>query len=129
MILTAESGSISIRDPELGETYTPKLNIKIKTALSGQRWGYALPTDTTVIEWNLDHLSREKVVELFGFLHATRGQDVTVKIMKRPKTDPETYEIWLGKILTNPINTAQTGRFQSNITLSFEGKKTGEADA
>lgn len=129
MILQCENKIITLRDPQKGETYTPDLNIKVKVSMNGQRWGYALPSDFVNIQWEFRNISRQKINELFDFINYVRSKEVQVKLLKRPKTTQEKYEVWKGKILTNPTTSTAEQSFDNTFNLSFNGKLVGEAGA
>lgn len=120
LIMQSEGDIITMRSPNFGDSYKLHLNVKTRYSMSAELWSWATPLDTILQTLNFSNLSRDKVNELAQFLENTSAK--TINLQKQTDTG-QVLESWIGKIMTNPLNSSHQGRSKSDLSLQFEGKR------
>jgi hypothetical protein len=112
---TSNSLSVSLRNPELGDSSTLNLNITNKKAMDGTRWAYASPSNSEILELNFVGHNRNKVLEMENFIKECMGNNVLF-------VDPEGVS-WLGQIINTNFNSIHAGPRNNTFSITFEGTK------
>lgn len=111
--------SIVVPSPLLDDTENLISNIKLNRNMEGEAYTYIKTSKSRLLKYTFI-LDRLKGLEFEAFLDAYNGSNIKMQNWKG--------EIWKVKVITNPIDFVQTGRYEpgsdrTDVNLEFEGIK------
>jgi hypothetical protein len=112
-------GSVSLKNPELGDLEVYKFRPKIHTTIDGSVYAYRNTVLTRRLELQFNKLSAQDKTNLIVFSHTYAGQDV--------KFTDWLGRIWRGRLLNETLEFVQTKNF-FQVKLEFDGKFQGQAE-
>ena len=132
--MSAMSGSVTLRNPDLGDSDSFNVKSRFLRSMGGNIYGYRFtpPDSTLLLRWSFLNVTDR--ADLFAFLKDTVGEEVTL-LMEYNTAAPtlanptplQNTLTWVGKIISDPFEFQTTGRHGDTcievgtITLQFRG--------
>lgn len=117
MRLRYQDKSIVLRNPELGNTQEPRLNIVANYAMDGTIRAYASPVNEKQLHMTFSKVDRDKAEELRNFFAQIKTNDEIF-------LDFQT-ERWRGRLLNDTLEIIHAAKTGCSFILDFVGEQYG----
>src|SRR5687768_5040570 len=112
ILFISPSQTVVVRSPQLGDTETIPLKVKLHRAMDGTLWSYKTGPKTRIISIQFKNLTRDKIVELWRFFKSNAGQVI----------DYHDYEnvIRRCRVLPSDLDSDDVGVEDSTFNIELE---------
>lgn len=105
--------SISLPNPQIGNTTTYNMNFLARRAMDGTLYSYRKGSRVDTLKLSFIAMSRDKIIEMIDFVKQTAGKNIIYR-------DFSSVD-YLGKITNSPFDSTDRGaNCMSEFDLEFE---------
>jgi hypothetical protein len=112
IIFISDIQTVVVRSPQLGDTETIPLKVRLHRAMDGTLWSYKLGPKCRIVSLQFRNLTRDKIVELYQFFKSNSGQ-----IIQYSDYDGEIHRC---RILPTDLDSEDAARNNSTFDIELE---------